>query len=894
MESPHRHLLIVLIATFAIFDLGRAQDQEGFISLDCGLPPNEASPYTHPKSGLIFTSDTNSIQSGKIGRIEASLEETYMKMLWTLRYFPDGKRNCYSFNIKQGTNYLIRARFLYGNYDGLNNYPKFNLYIGPNFWKSVDLNADDGVSMGEIIHSPRSNYLDVCLVKTDTSTPFISALELRPLPNNSYITTSGSLTYWTQYFISESEKVLKFPEDHYDRIWVPYLEKEWKKISTAVKGNNTGSFNLPETIVTTAATPANASEPLTYTEYLDTPRDKIFYFLHFSEVQVLKANETREFNISWNGKIISENYRPVYLQPKTFYNAYPVTCEDDGECVLELKKTQRSTLPPLLNAIEVYVVVDSPQSETNENDVLTIRNIKATYGLKKIVWQGDPCVPQEFSWDSLACFIVDKSTPPIITSLNLSSSGLTGTIADGIQNLTHLEKLDLSNNSLTGLVPEYLANMKFLTLLNLSKNNLNGSIPQALRDREKKGLTIIFDEEGKNPCSPGSCAPKKKSPVLIIVAVVASVVVVIIVVLVLVFVLKKNKASIHVEAQPPSSVTPRGNVTSSGISDSSIENKRKRFTYAEVMEMTKNLQRPLGEGGFGVVYHGDLNGSQQVAVKVLAQSSAQGYKEFKAEVELLLRVHHINLVSLVGYCDEKDHLALIYEYMSNVDLKHHLSGKHGSSVLSWSTRLQIAIDSALGLEYLHTGCRPSMVHRDVKCTNILLGEHLVAKIADFGLSRSFQLGEESQVSTVIAGTPGYLDPEYYKTGRLAEMSDVYSFGIVLLEIITNQRVIDQTREKSHITEWTAFMLNRGDITRIMDPNLYGDYNSRSVWRALELAMLCANPSSEKRPTMSQVVIELKECLISENSMKSKNQDMNSQSSLEVSMSFDTKDVPSAR
>lgn len=126
------------------------------------------------------------------------------------------------------------------------------------------------------------------------------------------------------------------------------------------------------------------------------------------------------------------------------------------------------------------------------------------------------------------------------------------------------------------------------------------------------------------------------------------------------------------------------------------------------------------------------------------------------------------------------------------------------------------------------------------------------------------------------------------------MSDVYSFGIVLLEIITNQRVIDKTREKHHITEWTAFMLNGGDITRIMDPNLNGDYNSRSVWSALELAMSCANPSSENRPSMSQVVAELKECLISENSMRSKNQDKGSQTSLETSMNFDTKDFPSAR
>ncbi|KAJ0240357.1 Leucine-rich repeat protein kinase family protein [Hirschfeldia incana] len=344
-------------------------------------------------------------------------------------------------------------------------------------------------------------------------------------------------------------------------------------------------------------------------------------------------------------------------------------------------------------------------------------------------------------------------------------------------------------------------------------------------------------------------------------------------------------AIIHTE------VTPRANFTSSIISEATIETQKRRYSHAEVMEMTTNFKRALGEGGFGVVYHGYLNGSQQVAVKVLSESSSQGYKHFKAEVELLLRVHHINLVNLVGYCDERDHLALIYEYMSNGDLKDHLSGKRGGSVLSWSTRLRIAVDAALGLEYLHIGCQPSIVHRDVKCTNILLGEQFSGKIADFGLSRSFQLGDESHVSTVVAGTPGYLDPE---TGRLAETSDVYSFGIVLLEIITNQRVIDQTREKPHITEWMAFMLNRGDITRIMDPKLHGDFNPRSVWRAIELAMLCANPSSVKRPSMSQVVIELKECLASENSTNSKNHDTNSHSSFEMSMSFDTKAVPNAR
>jgi len=143
-------------------------------------------------------------------------------------------------------------------------------------------------------------------------------------------------------------------------------------------------------------------------------------------------------------------------------------------------------------------------------------------------------------------------------------------------------------------------------------------------------------------------------------------------------------------------------------------------------------------------------------------------------------------------------------------------------------------------------------------------------------------------------TTYYCLARYYRTGRLSEMSDVYSFGIVLLEMMTNQRVIDQNREKRHITEWVALVLNRGDITKIMDPNLYGDYNSNSVWKALELAMSCVNPSSEKRPSMSQVISVLKECLTSENLMRNKNHDMESDSSLELTKSFDTEVVPRAR
>lgn len=181
----------------------------GFISLDCGLSPNEPSPYTESATGLQYTSDSNFIQTGKIGRIQRNLEANYLKPQMTVRYFPDGIRNCYNITVMQGTNYLIRARAIYGNYDSLNIYPKFDLYIGPNFWATIDIGKYVNGTREEINYIPKSNILDLCLVKTDDTTPFISTFEIRPLPNDSYITTSGPLKMFSRYYLTDSEDYLR-------------------------------------------------------------------------------------------------------------------------------------------------------------------------------------------------------------------------------------------------------------------------------------------------------------------------------------------------------------------------------------------------------------------------------------------------------------------------------------------------------------------------------------------------------------------------------------------------------------------------------------------------------------------------------------------------------------
>ncbi|CAL9218597.1 unnamed protein product [Arabidopsis halleri] len=514
-------------------------------------------------------------------------------------------------------------------------------------------------------------------------------------------------------------------------------------------------------------------------------------------------------------------------------------------------------------------------------------NIKATYDLsKKVSWQGDPCAPQSYRWEGLNCSYPNSDQPRII-SLNLAENKLTGTITPEISKLTNLIELDLSKNDLSGEIPAFFADMKLLKLINLSGNpGLNSTIPDSLQQRlDSKSLTLILSKtvtlKGKS----------KEVPIIAIVASVAGVFALLVILAIFFLVRKKNGESTKA-TEPPSVPTDIVNNETKPF-NLSIITKERKFTYSEVLKMTKNFERVLGKGGFGTVYHGNLDDTQ-VAVKMLSHSSAQGYKEFKAEVELLSRVHHRHLVGLVGYCDDGDNLALIYEYMANGDLRENMSGKRGGNVLTWENRMHIAVEAAQGLEYLHNGCRPPMVHRDVKTTNILLNDRCGAKLADFGLSRSFPIDGESHVATVVAGTPGYLDPEYYRTNWLSEKSDVYSFGVVLLEIVTNQPVIDKSRERPHINEWVGFMLTKGDIKSIVDPKLMVDYDTNGAWKIVELALACVNPSSNRRPTMAHVVMELNECVALENARRQGNEEMHTRGFVDFSRSSASEFSPGAR
>ncbi|EFJ20011.1 hypothetical protein SELMODRAFT_177353 [Selaginella moellendorffii] len=289
---------------------------------------------------------------------------------------------------------------------------------------------------------------------------------------------------------------------------------------------------------------------------------------------------------------------------------------------------------------------------------------------------------------------------------------------------------------------------------------------------------------------------------------------------------------------------------------------RSLFTYEELEAATAGFSRAnlLGEGGFGCVYKGFLHGGQVVAVKQLRVGSRQGEREFRAEVEIISRVHHRHLVSLVGYCIADAQRLLVYDFVPNGTLEHHLHGK-GRPVMDWPTRLKIASGSARGLAYLHEDCHPRIIHRDIKSSNILLDNNFDAQVSDFGLAK-LASDTYTHVTTRVMGTFGYLAPEYASTGKLTEKSDVYSFGVVLLELLTGRRPVDTTQPvgKESLVEWARPYLmqaiENGDLDGIVDERL-ANYNENEMLRMVEAAAACVRHSASERPRMAEVVPALK-------------------------------------
>lgn len=286
----------------------------------------------------------------------------------------------------------------------------------------------------------------------------------------------------------------------------------------------------------------------------------------------------------------------------------------------------------------------------------------------------------------------------------------------------------------------------------------------------------------------------------------------------------------------------------------------KIFSFKELIEATDNFNyyKRLGEGGFGTVYRGQLSDGSQVAVKRLKIWSIKAEMEFKVEVETLGRLRHKNLLSLRGYCVEDKERLIVYDYMQNSSLHAHLHGRHPRPcLLDWPKRMNIAIGSAEGLEYLHHA-NPHIIHRDVKSSNVLLDSDFQARVADFGFAKLIPDGA-THVTTRVKGTLGYLAPEYAMWGKASESCDLYSFGILLLELVSGKKPTENMVPGARCTlaDWAVRLVSEGKYDEVVDPRLQRKYNIAELKRVVHAAVACAHTSSGQRPTIHEVVQFLK-------------------------------------
>ncbi|KAL6558817.1 hypothetical protein OROMI_019167 [Orobanche minor] len=472
------------------------------------------------------------------------------------------------------------------------------------------------------------------------------------------------------------------------------------------------------------------------------------------------------------------------------------------------------------------------------------------------------------------------SSLPDLADLNLQGNGLSGVIPEEFGNMTSLSTLDLDNNKLTGEIPSSLGRLKRLMFLSLSRNNLSGSIPESLSSLpdladlqlasnnlsgdipeqlfriSKHNFTVNQLNCGVKPfppCASVDAGRKSKPKTSMIVGIAFSLLAILFLGSYLMLILwkgaeKSYKGEIYIDVE--------------GEADRRLEfGQLKRFSWGELQFATNNFDEGnvLGQGGFGKVYKGVLADNTKVAVKRLTDfKSPGGDIAFQREVEMISVAIHRNLLRLIGFCTTPAERLLVYPFMPNLSvasrLRVHL--KPGEPVLDWPTRKRVALGTARGLEYLHEQCNPKIIHRDVKAANVLLDEGFEAVVGDFGLAKLVDV-RKTDVTTQVRGTMGHIAPEYLSTGKSSEKTDVFGFGIMLLELVTGQRAIDFARLEEEddvlLLDHVKKLQSVERLDAILDPNLHKDHNIIEVEIMIQVALLCTQPSPEDRPRMSEVV-----------------------------------------
>ncbi|KAF8396708.1 hypothetical protein HHK36_018335 [Tetracentron sinense] len=467
------HLMLLFLALFTL-----SVSAEVFVNLDCG----SSDIYTDENS-LIWYGDDSYIQNGESKTVQAS--SSIPHVLSTLRVFSTRKKNCYSFDAGTGGKVLVRASFYYGNYDKKSSPPTFDLQFDGNYWATVVTSSDQAVYY-EAIYDIKGQSLSVCLAQTKPDQlPFISTLEVRSLDSGMYgHADPNSALLLTRRVAFGTNDTVRSPDDTYDRIWVP-----------AVVGNGlmkVESDNLimvvnvadypPEAVLLSAITSTSSNASVVLGTNLPTQKVPIYMNMYFAEMSQLDSTEKRSFEIYIDGKSISDPIIPPY---GSVLEMYITNVTASSNTSVSLVATSDSTLPPLINAMEVFSVYDALTDGTNSKDVEALASLQSNFPILQ-EWSGDPCLPSPFTWDWVAC---STDQTPRITALYLGGFGLSGLLPD-FSSMDSIQTIDMHNNSLNGEIPDFLGTFSNLKELNLADNDLSGSIPSSLSKNNKLKLVV--------------------------------------------------------------------------------------------------------------------------------------------------------------------------------------------------------------------------------------------------------------------------------------------------------------------------------------------------------------------------------------------------------------------
>ncbi|KAH7842067.1 hypothetical protein Vadar_001083 [Vaccinium darrowii] len=833
---------LLILSLLLLMGASKAQ-MPGFISLDCGGAANFTDEL-----GLEWTPD-DELMYGETTKVSVANETR--KQYQTLRYFrANDMKYCYTLQVTGRTRYLVRATFLYGNFDNNNVYPKFDISLGPTHWATIVISDADTIEVQELIFLASDPTISVCLSNATTGQPFISTLELRQFNGSVYLTQ-----YESQFYLSVSARInfgadsdapVRYPDDPFDRIWESDSLKKanylvdvaagTEKISTRMPIDVSNGERPPQKVMQTAVVGRNGS--LTYRLNLDGFPGFGWAFSYFAEIEDLGPKESRKFRLVLPGypdysKAVVNIQENAQGKDRLYEPGYP---NISLPFVLSFRfgKTSDSSMGPLLNAMEINKYLKKNDGSLDGSIIASVASLYSTADWARE--GGDPCLPVLLSW--VQC---NSDPQPRITKIVLSGKNLTGNIPLDLTKLsglvelwldgnvligtipdfsgcTDLEIIHLENNQLTGSMPSSLAELPNLRELYVQNNKLSGTVPSGLLNKN-----LVLNYTGNVNLRKGS---NKGSNSKVIIGSSVGAAILLIATIASCILMQKGKKKYSKKDQIERTMPGQRLVSSLG---DAAKEAAHCFTLSEIEDATRQFERKIGSGGFGVVYYGQTNDGKEIAVKVLTSNSYQGKREFSNEVTLLSRIHHRNLVQFLGYCQEEGKSILVYEFMHSGTLKEHLYGPqtHDRSI-NWIKRLEIAEDAAKGIEYLHTGSDGT-----------------------------------SHVSSIVRGTVGYLDPEYYISQQLTDKSDVYSFGVILLELISGQEAISNESfgvNCRNIVQWAKLHIENGDIQGIIDPSLRGEYDIQSMWKIAEKALMCVQPHGNMRPSMSEVIKEIQDAI----------------------------------